>query len=216
MNTKKFLIKNKKAGMGFVEMIVVISIFAVMSTAVFFNQREYSDSIGAQNSIADFALTIKEIQTRALSGSYPPLAFVQAPPLSDWRTAYGFFYSAEDPQNMIYFFDRDGDGQYNGDRYSGNLCGAATSECIKTIPLDALKASISLCFNSRSNPSNERCSTTGLPYAAHIVFTRPKVDAGITSKTVLDVPIGDVTLKFLQGNKTRSITIWSTGLIETK
>lgn len=58
--------KNKKSGVTIIELMVVISIFAVISSTILVNYRDFSSSISTQNLADDIALSIRKAQGYAI------------------------------------------------------------------------------------------------------------------------------------------------------
>jgi prepilin-type N-terminal cleavage/methylation domain-containing protein len=58
--------KNKKAGVTLIELMVVISIFAIISATVIVDYRSFSSSISTQNLADDIALSIRKAQGYAI------------------------------------------------------------------------------------------------------------------------------------------------------
>ena len=104
----------KNQGMTYVEIIVVLGIFSVMSAIVMFNYGEFQAKVDIKNLASDIALKIVEAQKSALSGNLPPGA------LSDWKPSYGVhfyptFGSGSDNKHFIYFSNLNNDQAYGPD-----------------------------------------------------------------------------------------------------
>lgn len=80
--------KNINAGVTFIELIVVISIFALISTVVLFNFGDFSTSLSLQNVSQDIALKIAEAQRSAISGK-GNIILVNTPTTPDYAPTYG-------------------------------------------------------------------------------------------------------------------------------
>src|SRR5438045_1959211 len=60
-------------GVTFLELIVVISIFAIISTTVLLRFSIFSTSVSLQNLAQDIALKIEQAQNASINGVYPKL-----------------------------------------------------------------------------------------------------------------------------------------------
>ncbi len=88
---KLHFLKNKyefTRGVTFIELIVVISIFAMISTVTLFNFSDFSTNISLQNISHDIALKIAEVQRKAVSGSF---SNVQVTLPDDYASTYGMY-----------------------------------------------------------------------------------------------------------------------------
>ncbi len=88
----KFLRKCKtfptSNGMTYIELIVVLGIWAVMSSIVMFNYQEFQAKVDIKSLASDIALKIVEAQKSALSGKWASGA-----PL-DWKPSYGVYFDS--------------------------------------------------------------------------------------------------------------------------
>ncbi|WP_146755300.1 type II secretion system protein, partial [Shigella flexneri] len=69
----KFAVRSWERGMTYVELIVVLSIFATISSVVIFNYGAFQDRIDIKNLSSDIGLKIVEAQKSSLSGQLPPV-----------------------------------------------------------------------------------------------------------------------------------------------
>lgn len=89
-------------GMTYVELIVVLSIFSVISSIVIFNYGDFQAKVDIKNLSSDIALKIVEAQKSSLSGLLP----VQTPTVSPWKPSYGAYFNlTTDNKSFIYFAD---------------------------------------------------------------------------------------------------------------
>ncbi|OGI63316.1 hypothetical protein A2818_01215 [Candidatus Nomurabacteria bacterium RIFCSPHIGHO2_01_FULL_40_12] len=105
----------KNGGMTYTEIIVVLSIFSVMTSIVLFNYGEFQAKVDIKNLASDIALKIVEAQKASLSGKLPPSAqqsLITSP--STWKPSYGIYINpVSDNKSFIYFTDIDQDGNFN-------------------------------------------------------------------------------------------------------
>jgi len=94
--------------MTYVELIVVLSIFAVLSTVVLYNYSGFESKVDLKNLASDVALQIVQAQKSALSGLLPTQAYGAA-----WKPSYGVYFNkasspdtyGADNKDFIYFVD---------------------------------------------------------------------------------------------------------------
>ena len=97
--------------MTYVELIVVLSIFAVTTSIALFNHRLFQERIDLKNLANDIALKVVEAQKAALSGKLPPSGGYGA----SWKPSYGIYFnllSPGDDHTFIYFTDLNQSGDY--------------------------------------------------------------------------------------------------------
>lgn len=104
-----------------IELVVVMGIFAAISSTVLFNYRDFSSNVALQNLAQDIALQIKQAQTDAVSGRIPVLApsSFQGEPSNyplliplDWKPSYGVAFQLDETNGwtlggggFIYYFN---------------------------------------------------------------------------------------------------------------
>lgn len=128
---KIFFIRNKKntglnRGMTYIEMIVVLGIFSVLSTVAVFNYNGFQDRVDLSNLGSDIALKIMQAQNDSRSGTWTALAS------EGWKPSYGLYFEADstNDRDFIYFADYDNDGIL--DNAGGMDC---SGECLQKITL---------------------------------------------------------------------------------
>ncbi|MEK7588389.1 MAG: type II secretion system protein [Patescibacteria group bacterium] len=103
---KEFQQINTKKGMTYVELIVVLSIFSIISTVVVFNYGAFQSKVDIKNLANDVALKIVEAQKSSTSGdlsTLPPVVF-------PWRPSYGLYFDTGTSKSFIYFTDLNNSG----------------------------------------------------------------------------------------------------------
>jgi type II secretory pathway pseudopilin PulG len=127
-------IRNFKAGMTYVELIVVLSIFAVMTSVILFDYNKFQDKVDIKILANDIALKIVEAQKSALAGKLPLSTQI---PVSSWKPSYGVYFdltSSDGNKNLIYFTDLDQFGDYTGDESSCSSQ-SGVGECLEKITI---------------------------------------------------------------------------------
>src|SRR3989344_4561547 len=98
-------IRNYNAGMTYVELIVVLSIFSVMTSIALFDYNKFQAKVDIKVLANDIALKIVEAQKSAMSGKIPIQNIS-----STWKPSYGIYFDLADGKNFIYFANTiDGD-----------------------------------------------------------------------------------------------------------
>jgi prepilin-type N-terminal cleavage/methylation domain-containing protein len=107
---KKLLKLQKNKGMSYVELIVVLSIFAVLSTVVVYNYGIFQDKVDMKSLASDIALKIVEAQKASLDGKFPP----DPAPAGTWKPSYGVHFDSApaNAKQFVYFVNRDGNTLY--------------------------------------------------------------------------------------------------------
>lgn len=119
-------------GMSYVELIVVLGIFSVLSSVVIFNYRNFQDRVDIKNLASDIALKVVEAQKSSLNGARNSFA------PADWKPSYGVYFNSSTASDsdgiilnkkFIYFSDLDNDSSYDG------LSSCTTTECLDKITI---------------------------------------------------------------------------------
>ena len=221
------------AGMTFIELIVVLGIFAAVAATVLFNYRGFSNNVSLQNLAQEVALQIKRAQTDAVSGKTPALSVVQLPNINnllslDWTPSYGVAFDKEEyPGSLFFYFNKDVGSSSeikldfldieNGS-YSSPCGNFQTSGCLEELLLPANVVIDMICFDFTTIVPQGDCSDAdGVEGdTAHISFTRPRGNASI-----MEFDDGDyngnvfVRLTTVDGGK-RYIAVWESGYISIK
>lgn len=101
----------KKIPRGFtiIELIVVMSIFAMMAGLVLFRYKDFGEGVNLENTTQEIALQIQKAENDAVAGRYPALinanGIQQTPPLPTWRPSYGVYFTKNSPKQFVSFFD---------------------------------------------------------------------------------------------------------------
>ena len=173
---KKLKTRNYKlatnAGMTYVELIVVLSIFGIMSSMSMFNYRDFQVKVDIRNLASDIAMQIVQAQKDAMAGK------LSINGSFDFKPAYGVHFtkynqSQTDPSEFTYFADFDNSDIYDG---SSVNCPGPGNECINVIQITKRNYIKSLNVIG----SGDACSGTNLN-AIDIVFQRPNSDARISA-----------------------------------
>jgi len=194
--------------MTYVELIVVLSIFAIMTSVTMFNYGKFQAQVDIKVLANDIALKIVQAQKDAMSGKIPMAS--QYAVISDkpnWKPSYGVAFAPSNKSNFIYFVDLDPAIKYYND---ATWCRTelGTYECINNIQITKGN------YVSKIEPlGGDGCSTTVGDIS--ILFTRPNSTPIFSSKTSPSCSPDDVviTISSPQGISSK-IKIYSSGRIE--
>lgn len=212
----------KQLGVTLIELIVVVSIVAVVSSVLLFNYSDFSTNVSIRNLSQEIALSVRKAQTYATSvrgGGGAPNTYA----------AYGISFSTQEPTGGVYepskksfvlFADIPVSPSTVPNKIydTNSTCGAPSegAECLEQFVISSADkvvgfetditgqvstGSVSITFR-RPTPDAIICYSTGGP---HDVCSNPST------------PISYVTI-FLESAKgsSRSVTIWNTGQISVK
>lgn len=196
------LYKNKKiqkfigfqAGMTYVELIVVLSIFATMTSISLFNYNKFEEKVEIKILANDIALKIVEAQKSAVNGKWNLNASV------NWKPSYGInFDLSADNKGFTYFADLD-----NNSFYTDSSC---TGECLDKIAITKGNTVSAITVNGTGCPSTVN--------NINIVFKRPDSSAIITSNPVLSCTVSYIQVSLSSPSAlTSNIKIYPSGRIQ--
>jgi prepilin-type N-terminal cleavage/methylation domain len=174
------LIKIKRnTGMTYVELIVVLSIFAVLSSIAIFNYGDFQAKIDIKNLASDIALKVVEAQNSSLNGLLPLSGYNP----NTWKPSYGIYFDITTPKQFIYFVDLNNAGGYE-----------AGSELLDTISITKNN------YISGINKCNDTACT--LPVAINslsVTFKRPDSSAVFTGVSVTGSEYIQITIASPKG-----------------
>ena len=188
--------------MTYVELIVVLSIFATMSSIVMFNYGDFQDRIDIRNLANDIGLKLVEAQKSATSGKFPS-ASQQIGLSASWKPSYGIYFNKV-ANNKIFFYFTDLD---NSKTYEGTDC---AGECVEksTLPKGSYVSSIDV-FYFDGTPS------TSIDNAI-LTFTRPNQKMTVRSDDVIGLSISYVQITVTSSRGTQvAIKAYASGRIQS-
>jgi len=150
-------------GMTYVELIVVLSIFATMSAVVMFNYGRFQARVDVKNLASDIALKISEAQKSSASGVLP----ATGAPYDSWKPSYGVYFDSSNLKDFAYFINSINSADNN---YDGTLI-ACNGECMEKVTLTKNYEIKTI----ESCNSNDSCSP--ISGGLSITFKRPDVRA---------------------------------------
>lgn len=182
MQNKKQNFNIKNTGMTYVELIVVLSIFSVVSAVSIFNYQTFQDKVDIKNLSNDIALKVVEAQKFSVSGKLPVL-----PPASPdiWKPSYGLYFDlapdlANNPPNTgnkVFYHFVDLDQNKNFDYGTYNCSQPQTNECLEKVSITKGNyiQEIKVFYQDSNGVPDEVLNNVA------IIFTRPNSGAYITS-----------------------------------
>lgn len=169
--------------MTLVEMMVVLSIFGILSTIIMFDYGKFNSSLSMQNLADDIALNVREAQGYAIGArSLPGLGFFNG---------YGIHFTTASPspsntingsnKSFIFFTDiapSNSSGNKKYDFSSGTVCGSPNTqnECYKIVNITSTDYISGIYLNENTTPIASSASVD-------VVFTRPYPEANFCYKT---------------------------------
>jgi len=173
--------ENRQSGMTYLELIVVLGIFATLLSISMYNNGKFQDKVTIKTLANDLALKIVEAQKNAIAGRLTTAAFNSKP-------AYGVYFNTSaaptgNNRAFIYFADIDGDKLYAN--LDGSFCptpGTSGNKCLEKINLNRANTISTLQYYYSAGAPTTLNDLT-------VTFTRPLSDANLTSTTA---PTGTV------------------------
>lgn len=201
-------------GFTFLELIIVIAIFAMISGVVLYNSRDFTKQVELENTAQEIALAIKEAQTKAVSGSINQNITLD----SAERVRYGVMFSSIDGDNELpnasnqFVLFQDFDPASIG-YWGGGVCGA-TDECLDMYEITENVEIVSVCVDAKAGA--EVCDDDLASSGVSVVFERPFPNALITTAgdgigAVAGRQDVTITIQSKNGGQTKNIVVWSTG-----
>ena len=212
IRNSKFVSRNYKKGMSYVELIVVLSIFSLLSGVIIYNYQGFQSKVDIKSLANDIALKIVDAQKTSLSGQLPQATFA-----SDWKPSYGVFFdlysksSSFDNKGFVYFVDLDQDGMTVG--CTSKKDGDGGTECLEKVSLTKNNIISKLVVFYQSDPNNP----SPLKDAdLAITFSRPSSSAVFYSlgAKLEDVSHVEITTISPDSSSQAVIRVYSSGRIQ--
>jgi prepilin-type N-terminal cleavage/methylation domain-containing protein len=225
----KFVTRNCQKGMTILELVVVLAIFAVLSTVAIFNFGTFQSKINITNLADDIALQVVQAQNAALSGLLPAKSYD-----TSWKPSYGVYFSSTtaptldargaNNENFVYFVNLNDPGLSENYIYSGaNSCnGSLTYECMSKYTITNGNSISSLnIFYPVGSAYPDACSNpnTGCPTNLTITFARPSSGAIVYSSLDTVNPLKnfkyvEIAITSPKVNVTSTIDLYPSGRVQ--
>ena len=162
------------------DLIVVLSIFGIMSAVVMSNYGAFQDKIDIKNLSNDIALKIVESQKSAMSGKQLPLA-LQTLVVLGWKPSFGVYFNSSVGADINSGTSFNKEFIFFTDLNQNNLldnpdCVGATGECMNRIIITKNNyiSGTDICTDEGGVSCSTKASITN-PFS--ITFTRPDSSA---------------------------------------
>lgn len=188
--------KNQESGFTLVELMVVASIFAVISSIVLFQNARFNNVVILENLAYDVALSVREAQVYGLSVR-------QDLGSGSFDFAYGIHVGASAPSNYVLFIDAN-----ENDRFD------APAETLQTFTLRKGFVIGRYCADNGGTP---KCSDTSADEmeGLSVVYRRPDPEGLIRTDTGVSYSRAEIVLQAPNGNE-RSVVIYTSGQISVE
>lgn len=188
-------------GMTYVELIVVLSIFSVVSSVAIYNYGSFQSRVDIKNVASDIALKIVEAQKSAINGVLPLSA-----PTDIWKPSYGIHFDISSKLGalgFLYFADFNNDSNFTDSNCTG--------ECLEYITITKGN------YINKIESFTDSISTT-ITDTLTITFKRPDSGAIFSyegGKSLTDVDYVQITISSPNGS-IALVKIYPSGRIEVK
>jgi prepilin-type N-terminal cleavage/methylation domain-containing protein len=192
-------------GMTYVELIVVLSIFAVMSSIALFNYGTFQGKVDIKNLVNDIALKVVEAQKAATFGQLNSHTYI-----TNWKPAYGVYFTLNsnglaDNKSFDYFSDLN-----NNTSYDDSVCSPSTlgGECLDKINITKgnYVSLLTMYYQDSSHQSINDVS---------IFFTRPNSGASFRSTSSLSTGISYLEIQVSSPrNYSANVRVYASGRLE--
>lgn len=197
--------------MTYVELIVVLSIFAIMSSIAIFNYNGFQANVDIKNYASDIALQIVQAQKSSLSGLLPTLGGQ----ITGWKPSYGVYFSTNsnkgaDNKNIIYFTDLNNNGIFDSSFCTGECLSKVTITKNNTISkLEIIPSTTTSCTGVVSgNPVTD----------LDITFKRPDsgttIASGVAVLSPSNITCAQITVASPGNSVTSTIKVYPSGRIQ--
>jgi prepilin-type N-terminal cleavage/methylation domain-containing protein len=215
-NKIKYLLKNKQKGMTLVELLVVISIFLLLSSIIMFDYNNFQSSVSLQNLSNDIALSVRKAQSYAIGVRAVNDDFSYPRGIHFTTGEFDPYGTESDEQSFIIFSDINGNHKYD---QIDNVCGNPEeyNECQEKLSIKSSDLIKFIYLGDNPNDPKE-----GI---IDITFKRPDPDAIFCYR----IDEGDgtcegnfsvVSIEISNGMEdeeeiTRLVKVWNTGQISS-
>ena len=184
-------------GMTYVELIVVLGIFAVVSSVAIFDYGTFQHNIDIRVLANDIAIKVVEAQKSAINGKWHSDAR-----LGTWKPSYGVYFNVANNMSFTYYADLD-----NDDYFCNGSCSGA-NESIEQFSITKGNYISSIGVEGSGCPSKVD--------DLNITFTRPEPIASLLSATPLNCTITNIQINVSSsdGSVRSLIRIFPSGRIQ--
>ncbi len=222
--------KKYRAGMTLIELMVVLAIFAVVSSIVIFNYGNFKSTASLQNLAEDIALSIRSAQGYAIgvksvgsAGEFPGYGIHFGPTsTTDTKGPKTFILFADIPSDTNDISTADKQYNFNPTTPCNAEHLSYGDECLQTTTIATSDQIIAICKgtdDSGCGISNPNPTVYDPGASVDIVFVRPNQDAHFCYKPTqnvdgCDAGVSSVRIKIqsIDGAQ-KIISVWNTGQV---
>lgn len=214
-NKIKYLLKKKQKGMTLVELLVVISIFLLLSSIIMFDYNNFQSSVSLQNLSNDIALSVRKAQSYAIGVKGVGNNFNYPRGIHFTTGEYDSYGTQSDEQSFIIFSDIDENKQYD---QIDNICGepAEDNECQEKLSIKSSDLIKSIYLGDDDTPQIGIIDISFKRPDPDAIFCYRVDDADNTCESNFSVVSIEIS-NGLEGEEeiTRLVKIWNTGQISS-
>jgi type II secretory pathway pseudopilin PulG len=212
--------KTKLAGFTFVEIVVVLAIFAAITATLLFNFRDFTEGVSLQNLTQNIALQISTAQRQSIAGSRYGYLVDFPVTISEWKPSYGVCFTTDSSGCYL-----NGNYYYTGQNSAGVTAFhmfADNNSQVEEFETDGADNHLdvieilggdhisSICINGQTTNTCQNISEVS------VVFTRPDTAPRFFIPGNIS-QVDDVTIQVTSPEGTnRKVIVWGTGQIEVR
>lgn len=186
------------AGFTLLELMVVIFVFAIVSTAVFANYSSFNERLAVRSASEEISSSVRRAQAFGLAVKGITIGG------TTYFPGYGIYFTLANPFSYVAYADINADRLYQ-----------EANEKVEDMVIQANSQIYQLCANAKSNPPGD-CTLTNII----ATYTRPipqvvlKKDGGLSTCGGMGDSYCDVGIK-IRGPRgtTKTIVLWQSGQI---
>lgn len=214
-----FKIPKATKGFTLIELMVVVAIFAILTTVIMYKNSDFNNSFLLTDVTYDVALTIRQAQVYGLNVKNSGKGTVTQ---SGFNSGYGVYLDASTIQNnsLVFFADIFPDpSPLVPAPTSGNYSYDGQNELLNTFALTKGYRIARFCAATSANASVEYCSDSTIGRVLNklaIVFVRPNPDAYITDSNATSPTYyskATLTIVSPDGTKLKTVRVTTAGQI---
>ena len=214
----------RKRGFTLVELLVTVTIIALITAITVFNQNDYSDRLALTKAASDIELQIREMQQYGVS------VRESSTNSGKFDYAYGITINLNSAvtgtmgqYNLWSFVDINNSTRYNPPSGWATCPNNSTSECVATTSLKYNVKIIDLCaINSSGGQNCKSNGGSGVPGRIDVTFKRPNLGAIFAFNNTSGNPVAfpnhrgaKIRIQSPRG-KTMDIYIYTTGQVSVQ
>ncbi len=155
-------------GFSLVEILVVISIFIIITSLILANYPSFNDRLDLTRAVQTITLSLRQAQAY---GS----AVKEFNTASNCFPGYGINFQLSSPQDYFLFADVNANGRY--DSNISSVCNGATTELIQRFHIETKSKIFNICGNQKT-ASPGACNISSLT----VIYLRSAIGLNITIK----------------------------------